>query len=142
MSVLLAQRTSFQFERVRLLTGSPLPSVTIVSILRLDTLSSFAKSTNVSWDGVPFGYWSSIELHVGIICACMPALYSLFKHYFPQVFSGTVQGKSTKGSNTGRSSGNRTPVIHMDLRKDENKGDFHPLVDIESVQDGRPGVAI
>ena len=119
-----------------------MPSVTIVSILRLDTLSSFAKSTNVSWDGVPFGYWSSIELHVGIICACMPALYSLFKHYFPQVFSGTVQGKSTKGSNTGRSSGNRTPVIHMDLRKDENKGDFHPLVDIESVQDGRPGVAI
>ncbi|KAK6380315.1 hypothetical protein LTS17_005504 [Exophiala oligosperma] len=122
--------------------------VTIVSILRLDTLFSFAKSSNVSYDGVPFGYWSSIELHVGIICACMPALYSLFKHYFPQVFGGgTVRGKSTKGStkgsNTGRSSRGASPAIHLDFQKDDNKDNFHPLVDVESIRgDSRPGVAL
>jgi hypothetical protein len=30
-------------------------------------------------DYVPVGYWSTIEVHVSVICACLPALPSLFR---------------------------------------------------------------
>jgi hypothetical protein len=32
-------------------------------------------------DYVPVGYWSTIEVHVGVICASLPALPSLFRKY-------------------------------------------------------------
>lgn len=35
------------------------------------------------------GYWSTIEVPVGIICACMPAIRSLFGTVFPRVFGTT-----------------------------------------------------
>ncbi|KIX09440.1 uncharacterized protein Z518_00520 [Rhinocladiella mackenziei CBS 650.93] len=115
--------------------------VTIVSILRLETLFHFATSPNVSWDGTAFGYWSCIEMDVGVICACMPALYSLFKYYFPQVFSGTVQSKSTGNGTSGGRSGARTPGIALERRKDGGE-DFVRLVDLENVKDVRPGIAL
>ena len=30
-------------------------------------------------DYVPIGYWSTVEVHVSVICACLPALPSLFR---------------------------------------------------------------
>ncbi|KAF2838138.1 GMC oxidoreductase [Patellaria atrata CBS 101060] len=69
--------------------------VTIVSILRLRTILRFGDSENVTWDYVALGYWSTIEIHVGIICACMPALRSFFKHIWPRVFKVT-ENRSTK----------------------------------------------
>jgi hypothetical protein len=30
-------------------------------------------------DYVPVGYWSTIEVHVSVICACLPAIPSLFQ---------------------------------------------------------------
>lgn len=116
-------------------------SVTIVSILRLETLYQFAKSTNMSWDGRAFGYWSCIEMDVGIICACMPALYSLFKHLFPQAFAGSMH---TRGSGKGilsKSSGITAGETPAERRNQDTK-DFLPLVDIENVRDNRPGIAL
>ena len=45
-------------------------------------------------DYVEVGYWSTIEAPVGIICACMPAIRSLFSLVFPQMFGTTQQDKS------------------------------------------------
>lgn len=42
-----------------------------------------------SEDYVEVGYWSTIEVPVGIICACMPAIRSLFSQIFPKVFGST-----------------------------------------------------
>ncbi|TDZ30088.1 hypothetical protein CTRI78_v011889 [Colletotrichum trifolii] len=67
--------------------------VTIVSIVRLRSLASYATTSNVTQDYVEVGYWSTIEVPVGILCACMPAIRSLFSLVFPKVF-GTTQGKS------------------------------------------------
>ncbi|CZT53512.1 related to integral membrane protein PTH11 [Rhynchosporium secalis] len=53
--------------------------VTIGSILRLTSLVKFATTHNITWDYVPVGYWSSIEVHVSVICACLPTLPSLFR---------------------------------------------------------------
>ncbi|KIW23700.1 uncharacterized protein PV07_11879 [Cladophialophora immunda] len=117
--------------------------VIVVSALRLDTLFQFATSQNLTWDTTAFGYWSCIEMDVGVICACMPAMYSLFKHYFPKIIGSTVQGKSKASGLSGSRSGARTPGIQFDRRKDDKDGgqDFVRLVDLESVKEDRVGTA-
>ncbi|KAJ4299262.1 hypothetical protein N0V90_004506 [Kalmusia sp. IMI 367209] len=57
--------------------------VTIVSMLRLKYMIQFANSHNVTWDYTPIGYWSTLEVHVGIIIACLPAVRSLQRRMFP-----------------------------------------------------------
>ncbi|KAF2634256.1 hypothetical protein P280DRAFT_485620 [Massarina eburnea CBS 473.64] len=57
--------------------------VTVVSILRLKWMIQFANSTNVTWDYTPIGYWSTIEVHIGIIFACLPAIRALQYRMFP-----------------------------------------------------------
>lgn len=41
--------------------------VTVVSVLRLQSLVNFAKSTNASWEFYPVSVWSSVEICVGIM---------------------------------------------------------------------------
>ncbi|RSL82617.1 hypothetical protein CDV31_016919, partial [Fusarium ambrosium] len=49
---------------------------------------------NKQQDYVEVGYWSTIEVPVGILCACMPAIRSLFGLIFPKVFGTTHRRKS------------------------------------------------
>lgn len=95
----------------------------------------------MTWDGTAFGYWSCIEMDVGIICASMPALYSLFKHLFPQVFTGTMRSRSSGKGILSTSSGITAAETPSDRRNQDTK-DFLPLVDIESVRDNRLGIAL
>ncbi|KXJ88215.1 hypothetical protein Micbo1qcDRAFT_19083 [Microdochium bolleyi] len=64
--------------------------VTIVSILRLQYIVTFATTRNPTQDFVPVGIWSVVEVSVGIICACLPALRSLLSRVLPRVFGTTV----------------------------------------------------
>ncbi|KAG7050112.1 CFEM domain-containing protein [Colletotrichum scovillei] len=68
--------------------------VTIVSVVRLHSLASYATTSNATQDYVEVGYWSTIEVPVGVICASMPAIRSLFSLVFPKVFGTTQRGKS------------------------------------------------
>lgn len=43
----------------------------------------------VAEDYVAVGYWSTIEVPVAVICACMPAIRSLLGRMFPTVFGTT-----------------------------------------------------
>lgn len=64
--------------------------VTVVSILRLRSLVKFGThSTNPMWDFFDPGVWSTVEINVGIICACMPALRLLLVRLFPSLLSTT-----------------------------------------------------
>ncbi|CZR68873.1 related to integral membrane protein PTH11 [Phialocephala subalpina] len=65
--------------------------VTAVSILRLQSLVLFANSQNPTWDNVPVGYWSTMEINVGIICSCMPSIRLLLIRAFPKVMSTTKE---------------------------------------------------
>lgn len=49
-------------------------------------------------DYVDMGVWSTIEVPVGIICACMPSIRSLLRNIFPAVFSSTTKDASTASS--------------------------------------------
>ncbi|KAH8887875.1 hypothetical protein GQ53DRAFT_725610 [Thozetella sp. PMI_491] len=59
--------------------------VTVVSIIRLRALLIFANSTNPTWDNLSTSYWSTVEVDVGIICACMPVLRLVILRLFPRL---------------------------------------------------------
>lgn len=63
-------------------------SVTVVSILRLRALVTFATSDNPTFDNFETMIWSTLELNVGIICACMPSMRQILARIFPRVFGG------------------------------------------------------
>jgi hypothetical protein len=49
-------------------------------------------------------FWSSIEINVGILCACMPAVKGFLAKLFPTVFGssyGTKKASVFSGPNTG-----------------------------------------
>jgi hypothetical protein len=47
-------------------------------------MAQFASSSNMTWDNTPVGYWSVIEVHTGIVFACLPAIRSLQYRFFPK----------------------------------------------------------
>lgn len=89
------------------------------------------KLTDSTDDYLAPGYWSVVELHVGIICASMPAINSLIKVHWPKLVSGTTRG-GTKDSGTLHS-------VNSDMRfaagtpglKHPRVDDFELLPDVE-----------
>ncbi|KAJ4359878.1 uncharacterized protein N0V89_000434 [Didymosphaeria variabile] len=68
--------------------------VTVVSILRLQSLVAFANSTNPTWDQWDVTRWSVIEINVGITCACMPTLRVLLARCLPKMFGPTADSSN------------------------------------------------
>ncbi|KAI4926563.1 hypothetical protein J4E85_006857 [Alternaria conjuncta] len=66
-------------------------SGTMVSIIRLYTLDDIANSTDVSFDNKDHATLSAVEVNVGIICACLPAMRPLFALIAPHYFSTAAQ---------------------------------------------------
>ncbi|OJZ84591.1 hypothetical protein ASPFODRAFT_34827 [Aspergillus luchuensis CBS 106.47] len=85
-SVSTKLQVTFMFSVGFLITG--------VGIYRAIMLKIFATSTNATWDMAAGGYWSVIEIDVGIFCLCLPALRSLLGRLFPSVFGSTKEASS------------------------------------------------
>ena len=77
------------------------------------------------------GYWSVVELHVGIICASMPAIYGVIQLYWPKLVSGTSRAasKGSKNIHSGNSDNRFTP--ESSRLKRARSDDFVLLTDIE-----------
>jgi hypothetical protein len=56
----------------------------------------FANSKNPTWDNLATAQWSTIEINVGIICACMPSMRVLLLKIFPRL-KGTTNQSSANG---------------------------------------------
>ncbi|KAJ6443813.1 AT DNA binding protein [Purpureocillium lavendulum] len=69
---------------VMFLTGA---LVTLVSILRLNSLKTFANTTNPTWDQWTLVLWSTVEINTGIICTSLPAVRLMLLHLFPRILS-------------------------------------------------------
>lgn len=87
-----------------------LRSVTVVSILRLHSLVHFAKSSNPTWDQFQVCVWSTVEINVGIICVCMPAIRIVLLRFFPRALglSNNSDRKYYSGNSSKIASCNRT----------------------------------
>jgi hypothetical protein len=64
-------------------------SVTVMSVLRLRSLVSFSATANKTWEFYDVSVWSTIEICVGIMCACLPTIRLLLVRIFP-VLAGTT----------------------------------------------------
>ncbi|KAI7913663.1 CFEM domain-containing protein [Pyricularia oryzae] len=62
--------------------------VTVVSVLRLQSLVAFARSDNPTMDSWDVTSWSVIEINVGIMCTCLPSLRLLLVRIFPRLGGG------------------------------------------------------
>lgn len=142
-------------------------SVTIVSILRLRSLVTFTNTANPTcklyYDLVIFseingfkgdfygaGVWSTIELDVGIICACMPSMRIFLVRLFPRLLSTQERGQFTstimqsnrrntgaksKASRNGDGKGislSRNYGVEYSLRPAQDESSFVQLVEIEA----------
>ncbi|KAI2730773.1 hypothetical protein CBS147332_2625 [Penicillium roqueforti] len=106
--------------------------VTLVSILRLNSLIHFASTTNLTWDYVAIGYWSTIECDVGVICACLPAIRSLLRRISPRFFGDTEQAKSSSYTMNSRSRGTSGPVQNK-----SSDGPFYQFDDLDLSDEAR-----
>ncbi|KAF9735866.1 hypothetical protein PMIN02_011665 [Paraphaeosphaeria minitans] len=97
--------------------------VTIISTIRLQSLISFANSPNPTWDQAGAANWSTIEINVGIICACMPALRLILVRIFPGALASThyasdqhyaKYGTNRSGAQHMASLGSRSHMGHAD----------------------------
>lgn len=68
-------------------------SVTVVSILRLQSLLHFANSNNPTWDQWFVAFWSIIEVNVGMICTCLPTLRLILVRLCPNIFGTADSAK-------------------------------------------------
>lgn len=65
--------------------------VTIVSILRFQSLVHFGKSLNKTWELYNVSVWSIIEISVGIMCACLPTIRVVLVRIFPILSTSSSQ---------------------------------------------------
>ncbi|KAF2036257.1 hypothetical protein EK21DRAFT_52355 [Setomelanomma holmii] len=66
-------------------------SVSLVSIIRLYSLGNIARSNDLPFDNPAHAILSAVEVNVGIICACLPAMRPLLALMMPKYFSAAAQ---------------------------------------------------
>ncbi|KAH8696731.1 hypothetical protein BGW36DRAFT_191682 [Talaromyces proteolyticus] len=80
--------------------------ITLVSILRLESLVRFSKSTNTTYDNAPAVYWSVLECDIAIVCACMPSLRIILGAIFPQYFGSRFNSEAYSRSRGNKNNNN------------------------------------
>lgn len=88
-------------------------SVTIVSILRLQSLLYFYSSSNPTWDLWHTAWWSTIEINIGLICACLPTIRLILVRMWPRVFGSTINSTMARSR---ASRGNSMMVRRQQVR--------------------------
>ncbi|KAL2142000.1 hypothetical protein VTI28DRAFT_1736 [Corynascus sepedonium] len=66
--------------------------VTVVSVIRLQSLVVFASSDNATSDNFPVSLWSTVEINAGLICTCMPTMRLILVRLFPRIAGGSSYG--------------------------------------------------
>ncbi|KAJ5984594.1 Nucleic acid-binding OB-fold [Penicillium waksmanii] len=88
--------------------------ITIVSIIRLKSVVTFAHTTNATYDYVPVAYWSLIESYTAVICVSMPAIRRLFNSLLYTCF-GIQNTHQVKSETYDRSQGLQRPTRSKNL---------------------------
>ncbi|KAL8836410.1 MAG: hypothetical protein Q9176_006349 [Flavoplaca citrina] len=109
----------------------------LASIMGLYYRTRLKRDSDVTWDLVDILIWVVVELHVGVMCGCMPALAGFFNYYLPMLrsvgsfFSSRVKGfsllklSSRPSSSDSSSKKLATKDIHMTLgSKVDGQGRF------------------
>ncbi|KAK4087535.1 integral membrane protein [Purpureocillium lilacinum] len=107
--------------------------VTVVSILRLQSLIFFANSTNPTYDEWSVANWSTIEVNVGMICTCLPSVRLILVRLFPRLGSGSKSGRSYGVESHAQSKlSNARGTNEQHHLSDMESGKVHPWQRIET----------
>ncbi|OAQ93980.1 CFEM domain-containing protein [Purpureocillium lilacinum] len=79
--------------------------VTIVSIIRLQSLVHFAATANSTWEFYDVSLWSTIEICIGVICACLPTIRLLLVKLIPALAGSTQRSQYYRYGTGGNTSG-------------------------------------
>lgn len=87
--------------------------VTVISVVRLQSLITFGDTDNPTWNNLKVSLWSTIEINVGIITCCMPTLRLIMLRAFPRMSSTyrstqAYYAKNGMSQSKGKRSRNRT----------------------------------
>lgn len=82
---------------------TPVFSVCVAGVVRITVLKKMLASADLSWNMSQGFVWSSIEPNIGIVCACLPTLYPLFRQWLPRLFPGGSVTPSSQRYGTGPS---------------------------------------
>ncbi|KAH8589764.1 hypothetical protein B0O99DRAFT_745744 [Bisporella sp. PMI_857] len=70
--------------------------VIVISIIRLKTTVDMAPNPDITWKHVRNGIWWMIEMHIAVVCACLPVGRAFLRKHFPclvdYTFNGFAQG--------------------------------------------------
>ena len=77
----------------------------MVGAVRIPIVVTIYKSLDPTWDAVPIGIWSSIELNTAIGCACAMTLKPLINRVFPRLFTDDYNRQDSKEDVTHDGSG-------------------------------------
>ncbi|KAM0323922.1 hypothetical protein ACHAQA_008503 [Verticillium albo-atrum] len=84
--------------------------VTVTSILRMTTLNFSTRSPDPTYD-IASTLWTMIEIHVAIICACLPMCRLPLAYIFPSVLGSTAK---TSPSNATSASEPQAPDVPLE----------------------------
>ncbi|GKU08534.1 unnamed protein product [Fusarium langsethiae] len=81
--------------------------VTIMSILRLyaTVKAGVSHTNNATWEYLAMSKWSTIEINVGIWCACMPSLRILLSRLFPTLLGTSKRYLKYDSGKSGKTAG-------------------------------------
>ncbi|KAF4120884.1 CFEM domain [Geosmithia morbida] len=133
--------------------------VTVTSILRLQSLITFAATSNSTWEFFSVSLWSTVEIAVGVICACLPTVRLLFVKIFPALGGSTYRKTAsyrhygTDGPSGGSAvHGTTAQVVSMDrLESNRSSGGnsgtdghsgiiFHKTYDVQFTDNDEEGL--
>lgn len=108
----------------------------VVSLLRVPSLVTIARSTDPTWDTSTVAIWSCVELNIAIICACCMTLRPLLARLFPKLM----------GSGYQRHSNDRIPdpgqfPLTVGSRKVQRAEDPYSLENIDRMPESPPRTA-
>ncbi|KAH8723496.1 hypothetical protein GQ44DRAFT_308032 [Phaeosphaeriaceae sp. PMI808] len=63
--------------------------VLVISIIRLKTTVDMSPNPDITWEYVRNGIWWMIEMHIAIICACLPVGRAFLRKHFPRLIDYT-----------------------------------------------------
>ncbi|KAF2864811.1 hypothetical protein BDV95DRAFT_613177 [Massariosphaeria phaeospora] len=92
----------------------------VVSVLRIQSILNYAKSQNGTYDNVPAGFWSLVEVNIGVFCVCMPAIRRILASALPRLFASTnaSRGRPTYVPSTNQHRRKKTPTFGGSLLND------------------------
>ncbi|KAK2589906.1 hypothetical protein QQS21_012414 [Conoideocrella luteorostrata] len=73
--------------------------VTVISILRLNSLRTYATTANPTYDSYGVVLWSAIEVNIGLVCTCLPSVRLVLFRLCPRIFGTGTQASSKNSSN-------------------------------------------